>query len=618
MNKRTTTSTTAIGLLVGLVLFFALNVLANAVLRSWRIDLTEDKLFTLTQGTKTIARGVKETIRLKLFVSREQVENFPSVASYARRVEELLEEYERISGGMIELSVIDPEPYSEAESEAVEAGLGAVPTGVGLDKIYFGLVATNAVGDKELVRFFDPGQERFLEYEISRIVYALDNPKKTVVGVLSSLPLGGGGFNPMTGQGSPRWPALSFLDTLFETRMLADGLEQIPDDVDVLWIVHPKGFSDATRYALDHFVLGGGKTIVCLDAWCDSDTAGDDPSNPYAGMSADKRSDLPGLLEAWGVELVPGRIAADRKNALLVRSRTEEWPMIVWIGLGPDEFDQDDAVTSRLGEVRLATAGILRPAAGATTTLTPLLMTSEDSMDVDQGAVQFRADARQMLADFVPRHERYTLGARVTGPAQTAFPDGKPNAEEGAAAEQRTAGDVSLVVIADVDFLHDRFWLQQTMFGPIKQADNGDLIVNAVENLAGGNDLIGIRGRAGFARPFERVEEIRRAAEERYLDEEKRLQARLKAADDRIGELLQQQDPGSLILTPEIEAELQKSYDEKAQTNLQMRDVQYNLKKDIRRLGAKLKWINIGLLPALITLTAVALGTAGRRRRTKR
>jgi len=623
MKKNTTT---AVALLIGLVLFFAVNVLANATLRSWRIDMTEEKLFTLTDGSRNIAEGIDETIRLKLYVSREQLESIPQIATYAQRVEELLEEYARISDGKIDLSVIDPEPYSDAESQAVEAGLMAAPTGQGLEKIYFGLVATNSVGDSELIRFFDPSRERFLEYEVSRILYTLDNPEKTVVGVLSSLALGGGGqFNPMTGQqSSPRWPVLSYLDQLFETRVLSDGLAAIPDDVDVLLIVHPKGFSDATRYAIDQYVLNGGNAIVCVDAWCDSDVSGDDPSNPYAGMSADKTSELGALLAAWGVELVPGRLAADRKNAILASTRTEQWSMVVWLGLRQDAFDQDDAITSSLGEVRLATAGILRQAAGATTTFAPLIRTSEDSMDLDQGAVQFQANPRELLANFVPTHERYTVAARVTGPAKTAFPDGKPN-EMGAEGDDPTPdedftaeGDVQLVVISDADFLHERFWLQQSFLGPVKAADNGDLVVNAIENLAGGADLIGIRGRAGAARPFERVEAIRREADEKFLDEEKRLQAKLRATDERINELLQQQDPGSLILTPEIEAELDKSYEEKSRTNQQLREVQYNLGKDIKRLGTRLKWLNIALLPALITLTAVVLGAAGKRRRSKR
>lgn len=621
MRKETTI---IVGIAVGLVLFFAVNVLANATLRSWRLDMTEEKLFTLTDGSKKIARDVGETVRLKLFVSREQVESEPYLASYARRVEEMLEEFELASDGRIELTVIDPEPYSEAESQAVEAGLVAVPLSSTLDKAYFGLVATNAVGDSELIRFFDPSQERFLEYEVARLVYTLDNPRRTVVGVLSSLPLGGGSPNPMMRQGARRWPVLQYLDSLFETRMLNDGLATIPADVDVLLIAHPKGFSDGTRYAIDQFVLGGGNAIVCVDAWCDADTAGQDPSNPFGGMNADKTSSLPDLLEAWGVELVPGRIAADRKNALPVIDQNEQWPMVVWLDLGEESFDQDDAVTSRLANVYLATAGILRQTAGATTSFAPLLRTSEDSMDIDQGAVQFQTRPRDMLANFVPRHERYTLAARVTGRASSAFPDGEPggpgdeDGEDELPAEHVAEGEIQLIVISDADFLHERFWLRETIFGIQKTADNGDLLVNAVENLAGGDDLIGIRGRAGFTRPFDRVEEIRRQANERYLSKEKELQAKLRAAESRINELLQEGDPGSMILSPAVEEELERVREEMTQTNLQLREVHYNLGKDIKRLGTKLKWINIGLLPAVIALGAVVLGAAGKRRRATR
>ncbi len=622
---------TAIGAIaVGLVLFFAVNILANANLRSWRADLTEEKLFTLSEGSKNIAREIGEPVRLKLYMSRAAIDGVPQLKSHAQRVEEMLEEYALASDGGLALEVIDPEPYSEAESAAVEAGLFPLSLGTGLDKLYFGLVGSNSVGDTELISFFDPSQERFLEYEVSRLIYTLNHPERKVVGVLSSLDLAGAPFNPMMPeqQGPQRWRVLDYVDSLFESRVLEEGLEAIPEDVDVLLVVHPKGFSDATRYAIDQYVLKGGKAIVCLDAWCDADMSGQDPTNPFGGMGADKTSSLPGLLEAWGVELVTGRVAADRTNALSVvsnnRGAQETWPMVVWLGLGEDAFDMEDVVTNNLGQVNLATAGILRQATGATTTFRALVQTSDDSMDVDLGAVQFMADPKSLLANFVPRKERYTLAARVTGSAKSAFPDGKPasatpeeGADEAAAKPEHLAeGTLQLIVLSDADFLNERYWLQNTFLGWRKTADNGDLLVNAIENLAGGDDLIAIRGRGEFARPFERVEEIRRAADQRYLNEERLLQEKLRGAEARINELLQKDTPGdSVILTPEIEAEVEAAREEMAETNRQLRDVHYNLSKDIERLGSRLKWLNIGLIPALITVGAVGLGIAGKRRR---
>jgi ABC-type uncharacterized transport system involved in gliding motility auxiliary subunit len=628
MDKRTTT---IVGISVGLILFFAVNILANSLLRSARLDLTTEKLFTLSAGSRNIAQEIKEPIRLKFYLSRGGIEELPQLKTYAQRVEEMLAEYELNSDGKLVLEIIDPEPYSEAESEAVEAGLYPLPLGTGLDKAYFGLVATNTVGDKELISFFDPSQERFLEYEVSRLIYALDHPERKVVGVLSSLDLGGAAFNPMMPrqQGPERWQILDYIDTLFKTSMLEDGITEIPADVNVLLLVHPKGLSEATRYAIDQYVLRGGKAIVCVDAWCDADTSGQDPSNPFGGMGADKTSELDDLLGAWGVELVKGRVAADRENALKVvannRGAQEEWDMVVWLGLREDSFDKNDAITSRLGQVNLATAGILRQTPGSTTTFQKLIQTSEQSMDVDLGAVQFQANPKDLLANFVPRMERYTLAARVTGPAKTAFPggrptppaDGDPAAQPPPTAEHVAEGNVHVIVVSDADFLHERYWLQNSfLLGFRKTADNGDLVINAIENLAGGEDLIAIRGRGEFARPFDRVEEIRRNAEQRYLSEEHLLEQKLKTAEDHINELLQQEQPGNnVILTPEIEAEVDKAREQMAETNRELRDVHYNLSKDIKRLGSRLMWLNVGLLPVLITATAIGLGIAGKRRR---
>ena len=623
--------TTLAGLGIGLVLFFALNILANATLRSWRLDLTEEKLFTLSEGSRNIARDVEETVRLKLFVTREPMEDLPDLKTYAQRVEEMLQEYALVSQGKVELEVIDPEPYSEAEEAAVEAGLFAASGFSGLERIYFGLVATNAVGDEELISFFDPREERFLEYEISRVIYTLDHPERTVVGVLSSLPLAGAPPNPMMPQAPQRWGVMDYIDSVFESRALQPGLSEIPEDVDVLLVAHPKDFPAETLFAIDQFVLGGGRAVILADAWCDNDVAGQDPSNPFAGMNADKASSLGDLLGAWGVELVPARVAADRENALLVNTMVqgaqEQWPMVVGIGLGEDNYDGDDAITSLLGTVNLWTAGILRALPEAGTTFQKLMWTSEDSMDLERGAVQFRPNPKELLEGFVPRKEAYTLAARVTGTARSAFdaPPGSepetPEGEEGEeapappAADHTTEGMIHLIVVSDADFLHERYWMQRTFFGPRAVADNGDFLINAIENLSGSDDLIAIRGRGELARPFDRVEEIRREAEEKYLNEEKLLNQKLKDAEDRINELIQQENPGSLILTPEVEEAIEAARDEMVDTNRQLREVRFNLRKDIERLGTRLKWLNIGLVPALVCMTAVVLSVTRKRRK---
>ncbi len=626
-------TTALLGAGIGLVLFFAVNMVSILTLRGFRLDMTQEKLFTLSDGSKNIAAQVDEPIRLRFYFSRDQASDIPDLLSYGQRVTEMLEEYGHASDGMIEVEVVEPEPFSEEEASAVEDGLVGTSLG-GLDKFYYGLVASNAVGDKELIPFFNPNEDRFLEYEITRIVRTLSNPERKVIGLMTSLPMEGAPFNPMTGQRGPaRWKILDQIEGLFETRTIAMDVEEIPDDVEVLMVVHPKGLSESALYAIDQYVVGGGKALVMVDPFCQADTSGMDPSNPMASMSADRSSTLPKVFAAWGIELVKGRIAADRENALPMGGRypgEESWPMVVWLGLREDNFDSDDAVTTALMQLNVPTPGILRALPEAGTTFTPLMFTSEDSMDMDVASIQFQQQPKELLASFVPRKESYTVAARVSGVVRTAFPNGKPAEEELFAPENgdggedgeeaaepddslaghlaESAGPVNVIVVADCDFLADGFWMQDYgIFGHRKIAGNADFVVNALENLGGGDDLISVRGRGEYARPFDRVEEIRREADEKYLNQEKLFEQEQSDTETRINELLRQED-GALIITPEIEAELADLYEKKADNIRKQRDALHERDRDIERLGFILKLLHIVVLPLVIAGAAVALG----------
>jgi ABC-type uncharacterized transport system involved in gliding motility auxiliary subunit len=623
-----------VGILFSLVLFLAVNIVSGSVLRTWRIDLTEEHLYTLSEGSKQIARGLEEPITLKFYFSSSAVTDIPEFNDYGKRVRDILEEFARSSDGNILCEVIDPEPFSEEEDRAVQEGLYALPLNGG-DSFFMGLVGFDAVDRKEKITFFDPGKERFLEYDISRLVYQLSNPERSVVGVLSHLPLGGAPGNPMLQQaGTPPWQIIAQLQSLFDARILATDLEEIPGEIDVLMVIHPRGFSPTLTYAIDQYVLGGGKALFFVDPHCEADQTDVDPSNPYASMGASKASNLEDLFRGWGVQMTSGKIVGDRSKALHVGGRGgQAEPFVVWMQVGEDEMNDVDPVTSLLQNMRFATPGNLQALPDATTEFQPLVQTTEDAMLIDVGSVQFMPRPGDLLAAYNPGNQKRTLAARISGDVKSLFADGPPpsfdaldapdGAEEPATAEDggesshlaASLSPINVIVVTDVDLLDDRFWIQEEkLFGQIslgfrKTADNGDFAINAVENLAGGDELISIQARGKFSRPFERVEEIRRDAEQRHLDEQRLLEAKLQAAQDRIDQIQREKSPDTeLILSPEQAAELKRAREEQLATRKKLREVKHNLRKDIEQLGTRIKWINILAVPLLLIAMALAIG----------
>lgn len=636
---------TLVGLAIAVVLFFSVNLLANAKLRHMRVDLTEESLYTLSEGAKSIAAKLDEPIRLYFYFSEGVASEYPDIKAYGVRVAEVLEEFALASGGNILVERIDPEPFSEEEDRAVEEGVAGIQP-PGSDVLYFGLVGTNATDDREVIPFLAPDKERFLEYDVSRMLYALANPAEKVVGVIAGIPMDGGPGNPMLGQPpAPPWQILAQLGQFFETRTLGTDVDAIDEDVDVLMIVHPKNLPDETLYAIDQYVLAGGKALVFVDPYCQADQPPQDPSNPMAAMSASRASDLGPLFQAWGVELVPNKILGDRENAYVVNVGTplqpEEVGYVAWAVLDDEEIDDQDAVTSQLRKVFVATAGILRQREGATTTFSPLLSSSEDAAQIDVGSVQFGPDPKRLLNSFVPEYQRFTVAARIGGASATdgeaprvasAFPDGPPGTppadgegegEEGAEAENGTPADghlaeatgpIHVIVVADVDFLHDRYWIQETRIGSLslgftKMHDNGDFALNAVENLSGGEDLISIRARGSFARPFTRIDELQREADERFRAEEQELEDKLEETRRRIDELQREKAPGesSIFLSPAQSAELEKFRAQELETRKKLRDVKHSLRKDIEALELRLKVANLFGMPAVVCLFALTL-----------
>jgi ABC-type uncharacterized transport system involved in gliding motility auxiliary subunit len=618
------------GLIALAVLFLGVVMLSNLGLRGMRLDLTQNHLYTLSAGTREVLAELKEPVNLYFYFSREAAEKqSPLLMPYANRVREFLEEITARSGGRIRLHVIDPQPFSDDEDHAAEAGLQTIATNAGAgDSLYFGLAGTNSTDGRSVIPNFQPDREEFLEYDVAKLIQELAHPKKPVVGLLSSIPLQGQ-FNPMTGQMGDTWPVLSQLEQLFTVRPLTPDADHIDQDVDVLMIVHPKNVAPKTLYAIDQFVMRGGRVLLFVDPDSGAESGGQDPQNPFAGATANHSSDLEPLLTAWGVAYDPTQVIGDLELGLEVRATMQGPPTrhIAILGLRRDDMDGKDVDTAALDSINVATAGFLAPRPGATTHFEPLLMSSTGAAPIPASRFNALTDPASLRDGFKPTGKRYALAARITGPVTSAYPQGAPPDQKPAAGPpiahlSKSTVPANIVVVADTDLLMDYMWVQtRELLGQrIAQAfaNNGDFVANAVDNLTGSGALISIRGRATFSRPFERVEALKRRADDRLRSKVLELQSELQQTETKLTELQSRRnDQTSLMLTPEQDQELKRFTAEKARIRKELRETQRGLDVEINRLDDWLKVINIALMP-LAVAAAGALVLAARRRRKSR
>jgi ABC-type uncharacterized transport system involved in gliding motility auxiliary subunit len=623
MTKRSISGGAA--LLALALLFIAITVLANHALRGWRLDLTENRLYTTAPGTDRILKSIREPINLYFFFSEKTANQLPQIKSYGIRVREFLEELAARSNGKVQLHVIDPQPFSAEEDRADELGVAGTPVGASGAKFYLGLAGTNSTDGHASIEFFDPNKEQFLEYDVVKLIYQLANPKKPVVAWLSSLPMGPG-FDPQTGQMREPWVLYSEAQQLFDLRPLAPTTPKIDPDVNVLVLVHPKNLSPATEFAIDQYALRGGHIMVFVDPIAEADRSGADPQNPMASMGADKSSSLPRLLTAWGVHFDPTQVVADRDHALSVTMRQGEAPVehLGVLGLDKGSFASNDVITAGMSVVNVATAGHLEPVKGAHVKFEPLLQSSTDSELLPVERFQMLLDPSTLREGFKPTGVPYTIAARVTGDVTTAFPAGPPagvSLPPGQTDLKTSAKPLNLVVFADTDLLSDYLWVhEQSLFGQrVTQAwaSNGDLVLNALDNLAGSADLISVRGRASYARPFERVVRLQRIADDRFRDKEQELERQLQSTEQKLTQLQSAKggDSSALIITPAQEQEIEHFEQEKLEIRKQLRAVRAGLDAEIHHLGNVLKILNIIVIPGLFALIALGLAAWRRERR---
>jgi ABC-type uncharacterized transport system involved in gliding motility auxiliary subunit len=594
-----------------LVLFVALSMLSGNLLKGYRFDLTENKLYTLSEGTRNVLRELDEPVTLYLFFSQDASHDIPQIRSYARRVDELIEEFVNHSDGKLLLKRIDPAPFSEEEDQAAAFGLQAAPVGSTGESLYLGIAGSNSLDDVQAMPFLQPSKEKFLEYDLAKMISSLGNPERQTIGLLSTLPMEAG-FDPATQSMSEPWVVHDQLSQLFDIKDIDAGAAALPDGLDVLLLVHPKDLSDELLYQVEQFVLGGGRLIAFLDPFAELDRG--DPNDPMARMQAGSSSSLGSLLEAWGVSFDNNRVIGDLQYGV----GTSQARHIGILSVPSEGFNNEDIVTADLEVVNFSSTGWFEPVDGASTAFDPLVQSSENSAPMDSSRLRFLSNPQDLMTDFNPTSRRYTLAARITGPVTAVMeaPEGMESSHLAA-----SGGDgINVILFADSDLLGDRLWVQkQPFFGGQNLvtafADNGNLAVNAVDNMLGNSDLISIRTRAVSGRPFDRVDAIRVAAEKSYRATEKRLQLELDETERRLTELQAAKGESELtVISDDQQAEIQRFMDRKIEIRRDLRQVQHDLQRDIDRLGTHLQLLNTALIPALAMILALVFGVRRRNR----
>ena len=620
------------------VLMFLLILVSSKYLTGTRLDLSENGLYTLSKGTVNILHGLDKPVSLTLYFSDKASSQLPALRTYEQRVEELLHEYVANSNAKLSFNKVDPEPFSEAEDEATSAGLQGVPSGAQGDNIYFGLVAKNEAGAQEIIPFMQPDREAYLEYELTRLVSSLSRTHAPKVGIYSGIEINGG-FDYMQRQARPVWSIMDYIQKGFDVEWIEDDATEIKD-IDVLLLIAPQNISKNLQFAIDQFVLKGGRTLIFLDPYSEA-------LAQQGGAPSVQRSDLSTLLPGWGLSLRKDVIVTDFANSMVVGVGQSRQPTrhIGLLSLDAQALQVDpdkteDILLQGLESINLSSAGILDVEKGATTKVTPLIMSSDQSKPQAAELLTTLNDPKVLMNDFTPTGERYLMAARVSGAAKTAFPDGieitfksdpekdKTNSaptildkdsahqskENKATEEKKTlkpeiseSKDIHLLVVSDSDMLSDRLWIQvQNFFGQkisTPWADNGSFLVNSLDNFSGNPDLIEIRSQGRFNRPFSRVNDLRLAAEQHFQTQQEVLQNELKTTESKLVDLekLRGKNDGTAF-SKDQEKELQNFQQEKLKIRKQLRDVQHQLDQDIENLGTQLKLVNIFLIPFFICL----------------
>jgi ABC-type uncharacterized transport system involved in gliding motility auxiliary subunit len=622
------------GVLAMAAILVAVNVIFSPV--KARVDLTDEKLYTLSKGTREILKNLDTPVKVRFYFNQVETANPESVylKTYAKRVEDLLAEYKKVAGGKLVIEKYDPQPDSDAEDRARLDGIEPEMLQSG-ERIYLGL-SVNMLDERQSIPFLQPNREAQLEYDISRAISRVANPEKPVVGIMSAMPVFGMPGNPMMQrmgqQGQEPWVLVNELRNDFEVRRVEMTAEKIDDDIKVLMVIHPREISDKAQFAIDQFIMRGGKLIAFLDPLPLIDSR---EQNQMFGSIPNSGSNLEKLMKSWGLSIDTGKVVADMNLKMQIRGqngRPQEAP--AFLSLTQDNLDQNDIITSQINSIWMPFAGAITgtPVAGLTNTV--LIKSTKDSQLVD--GFMANLSSENVMKEFKPSGTEYALAMRLTGKFKTAFPNGAP--EEAKTEEnndekkeekkeepkqdwlKETKQENTVVIVADADMLFDAFSLRQmqTPFGNLAMPMNGNLNLaqNTVEQLTGDNNLIAVRSRAVQSRPFTVVKKMQTEAESNYRSKIKELEDSLAETQRQLNELQQKKESGQqrFILSPEQQQALDNFRKKEAEVKVKLKEERKKLRHDIDSLQGRLKWINIAAMPVLVSISGITLALIKRKR----
>jgi len=629
-----------------LVIIFSAISICQSIGRPLKLDITDQKLYTLSDGTKSILAKLNQPIRARLYYAKTAALKGPDQIrffnNYYEFVRALLEEYVAVSNGMVELEVVDPRPFTDDEEQALKYGLRRFPI-TEEESFFFGLVVQTQFGVEKAIPFFSPERQNFLEYDISYLIDTAVTRQKKKIGVMSSLPVMG---DDVTGymaemmmrqgqQPKPAWTIVEQLRKQYEVETVATDVNDI-NDVDILLVVHPKGLPEKTLFAIDQYVLKGGRTIVCVDPHCFSDRA--PQMQMQMQMQHDSSSNLNALTRTWGLEMPANTFAGDRSLASMASIRANQRPerIIGYLNLTPEGkcFAEDNVITSELNQVRMLFTGVLKEVAGpndvndsdSNITRTPIITTTNrgGTFTISNQYELMILDGPGLMKKFADGTEPMAMGYVITGRLKSSFPNGievesespDPNdPNETVTTTTLVTGlkeaeqDCVVAVFSDVDFISDNMAYQNSFFGKAVVGDNATLMLNAIDDLSGSSDLVSIRSRGNFKRPFTVVDEIERKAEAETAEEVEKINLQIAGFQGELQKILntaqegQEEVIGSSIVQKKQQVELKIH-----QAQRQLRQVKMTRREKIEHLGNRLRQANMLAAPLVILIIAIVLG----------
>jgi ABC-type uncharacterized transport system involved in gliding motility auxiliary subunit len=589
------------GAILAAIIFGCVNVMSAHLFRSARIDLTQQNLYSLSQGTKQLLGEIQEPVRFRFFFSSGLTKEAPQLAAFSQRLRSMLDSYVAGSKGKIIIETIDPKPYSEEEDRAVAFGVSPIRSQSG-DRMFFGLAATNSTDGRAVIGSFSPEREAFLEYDLTRLVSELGRRGKPVVALFDGLGMSG---NPQMGQREQQ--VLTQMKQFFDVTVVPGDADKLPDNTRVVMVVHPQNIGEKALYAIDQWTLSGGATLVFVDPNAELQMG------PRGAPPPDAASSLPKLFEAWGVGFDANRAVADPNFAMQTERNVNGRPTpminLPWLAVRNEGLRKDEAILAQLSAIVVTTAGHITTTKDGVT-LRPLLLASPEGGTLPVSSTKDRTTDLRTLLNSIERAPRsLVIAGRLTGNLEGAFPQRPEGIESKDAHLAKSAKAANVIIVGDADMLMDRNWVQRRniLGSEVAQAfaNNGDFVINAIEQMTGGAALADLRGRGVSWRPFETIQQMETDANRRFRAKEQALQERLKSTEQKLTELGRGQQGPNEVLTREQMQTIEKFKTELLATREELRQTQFALRSDVDRLKSTITAINVAGVPLAVGLVAL-------------